>query len=100
MNLARELVSRTRVSRLLRGYRDRPAADLEAILLTLIQVSQIIIDLPEVVELDLNPLLAGPDGVLALDAGMSVAPATSSALRLRYSSMRRVWARNAASASP
>jgi acetyltransferase len=75
MNLARELVSRTRVSRLLKGYRDRPPADLEAILLTLIQVSQIIIDLPEVVELDVNPLLAGPGGVLALDAGMSVAPA-------------------------
>jgi acetyltransferase len=75
MNLARELVSRTRVSRLLKGYRDRPAADLEAILLTLIQISQIIIDLPEVVELDVNPLLADPEGVLALDARISLAPA-------------------------
>ena len=75
MNLARELVSRTRVSRLLKGYRDRPPANLEAILLTLIQVSQIIIDLPEVIELDLNPLLADPEGVLALDARISLAPA-------------------------
>lgn len=75
MNLARELVSRTRVSRLLKGYRDRPPANLEAILLTLIQVSQIIIDLPEVIELDLNPLLADPAGVLALDARISLAPA-------------------------
>ena len=75
INLARELVSRTRVSRLLKGYRDRPAADLEAILLTLIQVSQIIIDLPEVVELDVNPLLASPEGVLALDARICLEPA-------------------------
>lgn len=75
-NLARELVSRTRVSRLLKGYRDRAPADLEAILRTLIQVSQIIIDLPEVVELDVNPLLAGPEGVLALDARMSLEAAS------------------------
>jgi acetyltransferase len=75
LNLARELVSRTRVSRLLKGYRDRPPADIEAVLLTLIQISQIIIDLPEVVALDLNPLLAGPEGVLALDARISLAPA-------------------------
>ena len=73
MNLARELVSRTRVSRLLGGYRDRPPADLEAILLALVQVSQIIVDLPEVTELDVNPLLASPEGVLALDARMSLA---------------------------
>jgi acetyltransferase len=75
MNLARELVSRTRVSRLLKGYRDRPPADLDAILLTLIQTSQIIIDLPEVVDLDVNPLLANPEGVIALDARISLAPA-------------------------
>ena len=75
MNLARELVSRTRVSRLLKGYRDRPPGEVDAILLTLIQASQIIIDLPEVVELDVNPLLASPDGVLALDARISLAPA-------------------------
>ncbi len=75
MNLARELVSRTRVSRLLKGYRDRPPADLEAILLTLIQISQIIIDLPEVIELDVNPLLASPEGVLALDARICLEPA-------------------------
>jgi acetyltransferase len=75
LNLARELVSRTRVWRRLRGYRDRPPANLDAILLTLLQVSQIVIDLPEVVELDVNPLLADDRGVLALDARIHVASA-------------------------
>ncbi len=72
MNLARELISRTRVSRLLAGYRDRPAADLDAICLTLIQISQMVVDIPEVAELDINPLLADENGVLALDARVRV----------------------------
>jgi len=66
--LAHEQIKRTRIFRLLEGYRDRPAADLDAIALTLIQVSQIVIDLPEVVELDINPVLADAGGVVALDA--------------------------------
>ena len=70
--LSRELVSRTRVARLLAGYRGRPAADREAICRTLIQVSQLISDIPEVAELDINPLLANEDGVLALDARLKV----------------------------
>ncbi|MEM9569145.1 MAG: GNAT family N-acetyltransferase [Cyanobacteria bacterium P01_E01_bin.34] len=76
VTLARELMSRTRVSRLLHGYRDRPAADNKAIELTLIQISQLIIDIPEIVELDINPLLADDNGVLALDARIAIAPAT------------------------
>ncbi|MAE63722.1 MAG: GNAT family N-acetyltransferase [Phycisphaeraceae bacterium] len=70
--LAREIVGRTRVSRLLAGYRDRPAADLEAINLVLIKLSQLIADVPEIVELDINPLLADDRGVLALDARVRV----------------------------
>ncbi|REJ92463.1 MAG: GNAT family N-acetyltransferase [Planctomycetota bacterium] len=72
MTLARELVSRTRVSKLLAGYRHRPSADLSAIYRTLIQVSQLISDIPEVAELDINPLLADESGVLALDARLRV----------------------------
>lgn len=77
MNLAGELISRTRISKLLAGYRGLPAADLDAIELTLIQVAQIVVDLPEVAELDINPLFADQNGVLALDARMRVRPATS-----------------------
>jgi len=78
MALARAMIERTRVSRLLQGFRDVPPADLDAVCLTLIQVSQLITDLPEVVELDINPLFADANGVLALDARIRVAPATTS----------------------
>jgi acetyltransferase len=78
MVLASELVSRTRVSKLLAGYRDRPPADLAAVGRTLIQVSQLIADIPQIAELDINPLLADEKGVLALDARMRVAPFAAS----------------------
>ena len=77
--LARELISRTRISRLLAGYRDRKPADLAAIVRTLIQVSHLVADIPEIVELDINPLLADESGVLALDARIRVAVASGAA---------------------
>ncbi len=73
MALADELIGRTRIARLLAGYRDRPAADLDAIRLTLLQVAQMTVDLAELVEFDINPLLADDHGVLALDARMRIA---------------------------
>lgn len=72
MVLAKELISRTRVSKLLASFRNMPAADVDAICRVLIQVSNLIIDCPEIVELDINPLLADADGVLALDARIKV----------------------------
>jgi acetyltransferase len=66
--LAREMIGRTRVARLLAGYRDHPPAHLDAIGDVLIAVSQMLVDLPELAELDINPLWADADGVLALDA--------------------------------
>jgi acetyltransferase len=77
MSLARHLIARTRVFNLLKGYRDRPAADFDAICLALLQLSQLIVDRPEIVELDINPLFADDQGVLALDARVRVAPATA-----------------------
>lgn len=76
MNIAGRLIGATRVSRLLAGYRDRPRADLEAIGTVLIKLSQLVIDCPEVAELDINPLLADDHGVIALDARVVVRPAT------------------------
>jgi acetyltransferase len=70
--LARELISRTRVSKLLAGYRDRPPARLDAICDVLIALSQMLADLPELAELDINPLLADDHGVIALDARLRV----------------------------
>ncbi|MDR3397003.1 MAG: bifunctional acetate--CoA ligase family protein/GNAT family N-acetyltransferase [Pandoraea sp.] len=68
LNLARDMVARARVSKLLAGYRNRPAADHEAIYLTLVKLSQLVCDVPEIAELDINPLFADAHGVLALDA--------------------------------
>jgi acetyltransferase len=75
LTLARDLMSRTRVHRLLQGYRDREQADLDAIALTLIKVAQLVIDFAEVAELDINPLLADEAGVIALDARIRIARA-------------------------
>ena len=78
MALADDLIRRTHVYRELRGYRDRPAIDLDAVKLTLLKASQIIIDHPEVQELDINPLFANTKGILALDARIAVAKAARS----------------------
>ncbi|WP_373499658.1 GNAT family N-acetyltransferase [Desulfococcus sp.] len=75
MHLALEVMSQTRVFRLLQGYRGTPPANLDALALTLVEVSQMVCDLPEISELDINPLLADSDGVIALDARIRVAPA-------------------------
>ena len=80
--LARDMISRTRVSKLLAGYRNRPAADMDAIIHILMRVSQLVADLPEVVELDINPLLADSAGAIVLDARIGVALAGKSASTL------------------
>ncbi len=71
--LALDTIRRTRVFRRLEGYRDRAPADLEAVARVLINLAEIAADLPEVAELDINPLYADEDGVLALDARIRVA---------------------------
>jgi len=70
--LAKDMVARTRVAKLLAGYRDRPPADLEALARVLVALGDLAADLPEVVELDVNPLLCDADGVLAVDARVAV----------------------------
>ncbi|RIL02366.1 MAG: GNAT family N-acetyltransferase [Proteobacteria bacterium] len=72
--LAREIVSRTRVGKLLAGHRGRPAVDEVAVCRVLVQIAQLLADVPEVVELDVNPLVADAAGAVALDARMRVAP--------------------------
>jgi acetyltransferase len=73
--LARELISRTRVAKLLAGYRDRPPAQLDAVVDVLTACSCMLADLPELAELDINPLLADESGVIALDARVRIAAA-------------------------
>lgn len=70
--LARELIGRTRVAALLEGYRNRPPAQVDAVIDVLVAVSCMLADLPQIAELDINPLLADARGVLALDARVRV----------------------------
>ena len=74
LTLAKNLVADTRIFKLLQGYRDRPAADLPSLYLTLVKLSQLIIDFPEIAELDINPLLLDEHGAVALDARIRLAP--------------------------
>lgn len=77
--LARDMIERTRVAKRLAGYRDRPAAKLDAVAEVLIALGRIAVDLPEVAELDINPLLTDADGVLALDARVRLSPLAQNA---------------------
>ncbi|MFZ1624577.1 MAG: bifunctional acetate--CoA ligase family protein/GNAT family N-acetyltransferase [Gammaproteobacteria bacterium] len=73
--LARALVARTRVAKLLGGFRDTPPADEEAICSVLIAVSQLLADVPQIAELDINPLIVNHEGVIALDARIRLSAA-------------------------
>ena len=70
--LAEDALSRTRVDRLLRGYRDRPPANRAAVCEVMIRLSELIANVDEIAELDINPLVADADGVIALDARIVV----------------------------
>jgi len=74
MRLAGELLARTRIYRLLKGFRDQAPVNLEAIALSLVRLSQLVVDLAEVRELDINPLLVDRFGIMALDARIRVEP--------------------------
>ena len=85
LHLAREIMAQTRIYRRLR-YSLLRRANLNALALTLVKVSQMVIDLPELVELEINPLWANAQGVVALDARVKLvasadAPARALAIR-------------------
>jgi acyl-CoA synthetase (NDP forming) len=71
---ADELIGSAKAARLLSGYRGAPAADVPALRSLLLRLSRLVEDLPEVAELDLNPVLVRPagSGAVALDARIRV----------------------------
>ena len=81
--LAKDMIRRTRISALLKGYRDRPPADLGAIAEVLVRLARLATDIPEILELDINPLLADASGVLALDARIRIGPAQGGQAAIR-----------------
>ncbi|MFS8782470.1 GNAT family N-acetyltransferase [Synechococcus sp. R6-6] len=66
--LARRLMENTLIYKALRGVRGRPAVDLEALEQLLVRFSQLVAEQREIKEIDINPLLASSEGLLALDA--------------------------------
>jgi acetyl coenzyme A synthetase (ADP forming)-like protein len=69
---AGELVRSGKAGRLVAGFRGTPPADQHALVDLLLRLSRLVEELPEVVELDLNPVLALPDGCFAVDARVRV----------------------------
>jgi len=73
LELAREMIQETRVHRLLQGYRTVKPAAIDQIALALVKLSQLVADVDLIEAVDVNPLMANPNGVLALDARIKVA---------------------------
>ena len=73
--LAGDLIDQTRISRLLAGFRDEKPADRPAMLRALLGLSQLAVDFPAILSVDVNPLLADHQGAIALDARIEIDPA-------------------------
>lgn len=76
MHLAREMMAQTRIYQRLR-YSLLRRANLNAVALTLVKISQMVVDLNELAELNVNPLWVNAQGVVALDARIRLIPAAS-----------------------
>lgn len=79
--LSQELIRGTRAARFLRQFRNLPETKLEDLTDVLQRISEIACELPEVQELDINPLLVDETGVIAVDARIVVGPPKTSPAR-------------------
>jgi acetyltransferase len=86
--LARRLMERTRVMTALEGVRGRPPVDLARLGQVLVAVSQLVVEQPWIKELDINPLLASPDRIVALDARVVLHPADTAEAALPRPAIR------------
>ena len=77
--LARRLIERSRVAQTLGEWRGAPAADTDALEQILLRVSEMVCELPQLREMDINPIIADESGALAVDARIVVAGAPASA---------------------
>ena len=65
---AKEMITQLKAYPLLNGYRNTPPADINAIVAILCNTSHLVMDYPEIKELDLNPVMAYPEGAKTVDA--------------------------------
>ena len=77
--LAERMIGRTRIAAMLGAFRGAPAVDHAAVVDAMLRLSDLVCEVPQIVELDINPLIAAPAGVLALDVRVAVAPRPATA---------------------
>jgi acetyltransferase len=65
--LARRMIEQTKIAHALHGTRGRKPVDMKLLEMVLVRFSRLVVEQPRIKELDINPLLAGPDGIVALD---------------------------------
>jgi acetyltransferase len=71
--MIKKMICRTRAARMLVEFRNMPEVDFPALRQILQRVSEMVCELPEIIEMDINPLMASPDGAVAVDARFTVA---------------------------
>jgi acetyltransferase len=71
---AGDLIARSGLAPVMQAHRGKPALDVEAVKDVLAAVSRIAMEMPEIAELDINPLLAWPGGAIAMDARVRLHP--------------------------
>ena len=76
--LARRLMEQTKIFTALGGVRGRAPIDVEKLEQLLVNFSQLVVEQPRIKEIDINPLLASPDRLVALDARVVLHPASMS----------------------
>lgn len=70
--LVRDMVRSTRIASRLGEFRNMPAVDMDALELVLLRVSEMVCELPWITEMEINPLIVDENGVVAVDASISV----------------------------
>ena len=75
-NLARKLIHETKISHALKGVRGRKPIDEDVLAALLVRFSELVAEQPRIAEIDINPLLASPERVIALDARVLLHPAS------------------------
>lgn len=86
--LARRMIEQTRIAAALKGVRGRPPIDQGALEQLLVRFSQLVIEQPRIKEIDINPLLATPERLVALDARIVLHPAEIDDAQLPTSAIR------------
>jgi acetyltransferase len=86
--LARRLIEQTRIYKALQGVRGRAPVDLEALCSVLVRFGRLVVEQPAIKEIDINPLLASPSGMVALDARVVLHDAETDAATLPRAAIR------------